>query len=399
MSIRSNSPAWRPRHLPAAAILLCLATPIPAQKLTFGVVAGTSATSDFESGTYHFPGGTIPDGETTSSTWTVTPGSRGLIIGPKLELKLPGNFSLEADALHRALHSTTGMTEFFSGGSHITFSPFTQTHASWEFPVLAKYRFRWPPLHPFLEAGPSMRPAGNGANVSHLGVTGGAGIEFRARNFDISPAIRFTRWNAVGGPVTAVQNQVEFLVGFARRSESGGWASGFGKRLSAGVLAGVGLGDDLQTSNNPSYFSAGQRSDSNSPIVGVLLEFALYRELSLEANGIYRPLHATDLSTVEGDLRFAVLTWEFPVMAKYRFRPFRTWRPFVELGPSFRLDGNFNGPMPSHYGVTTGAGVEARLGKLRISPAIRYTRWGQPRSPQGGGTFRNEVQALVGFAF
>jgi hypothetical protein len=41
------------------------------------------------------------------TTWTVIPGSRGLTIGPKLELKLPGNFSLEANALHRALHSTT----------------------------------------------------------------------------------------------------------------------------------------------------------------------------------------------------------------------------------------------------------------------------------------------------
>ena len=86
-------------------------------------------------------------------------------------------------------------------------------------------------------------------------------------------------------------------------------------------------------------------------------------------------------------------------MAKYKFRETRAWQPFAEFGPSFRLDGNFNGPMPSHYGVAAGAGVQARLGKLKISPAVRYTGWGKARSPQGGGTFRNEVETLVGFSF
>lgn len=50
------------------------------------------------------------------------------------------------------------------------------------------------------------------------------------------------------------------------------------------------------------------------------------------------------------------------------------------LGPSFRLDGNFNGTVPSHYGVTAGAGVEARLGRIKISSAVRYTRWGRERT-------------------
>jgi hypothetical protein len=389
--------AWA--SLSATAILLWLPIAAPAQRLTFGVVAGTSLTGDFKTGTYHFPGGTLPDGQTTSSTWTVLPFSRSLVIGPKLELALPRNFSLELDALHRALHSKQSMTEFFSGGSRIDFGPFTRTHASWEFPLLAKYRLSNSPLHPFFEAGPSLRPAGTGTNLSHWGPTAGAGIELHAHGFNISPAIRFTHWKAYPGSVpVAIQNQVEFLVGLDQRSESG-WATGFGKRLSVGILAGIGLGDDLKTATTPSPFFGGQRSDSNSPIVGALLEFAIYRSLALEANGIYRALHATDLSTMEGDVRFAVLTWEFPVMAKYKFRESRAWQPFVELGPSFRLDGNFNGPTPSHYGVAVGAGVQAHLGRLKISPAIRYTRWGEERSPQGGGTFRNEVETLIGLSF
>ena len=86
-------------------------------------------------------------------------------------------------------------------------------------------------------------------------------------------------------------------------------------------------------------------------------------------------------------------------MAKYKFRPSGAWRPMAELGPSFRLDGNQSGAAPSHYGVTAGAGVEARLGKLKISPAVRYTRWGNERSVEGGSTFRNQVESLVTFAF
>jgi hypothetical protein len=149
----------------------------------------------------------------------------------------------------------------------------------------------------------------------------------------------------------------------------------------------------------PPPFSSGERSDANSFIAGASIEVALHGRLSLEANGIYRPLHATNLGTEEGDIRFAVLTWEFPILAKYRFRTARRWQPFLEAGPSFRLDGNFNGPTPSHYGAAGGAGIEAHLGKLKIAPAIRYTRWGSDRSPQGGGVFRNEVQALVGLSF
>ncbi len=42
--------------------------------------------------------------------------------------------------------------------------------------------------------------------------------------------------------------------------------------------------------------------------------------------------------------------------------------------------------------------MEARFGKLRISPAIRYTRWGND-TPGAPSTFLNEVEALVGFAF
>jgi hypothetical protein len=386
------------RIFTALALLISCAA-MPGQTLNLGAVTGTSVTGDFQSGSYFFPGGTIPDGQTTSSIYTVLPFSRSLIIGPKLELALPGGFTVEADALHRPLNSKQQIVELFSGGSKIDLGTFTQKHADWEFPILGRYEFSVSGLRPFAEAGVSLRPAGSGTNVSHWGVTAGGGIDLRIRGFAISPALRFTRWaDQPGGVPLPIRNQVEILVG-AERPSGADWAEGFGKRISIGVLAGVGLGDDLKTSSVPPPFASGERSDANSLIAGASLEVALHGRLSLEADGIYRPLHATNLGTEAGDIRFAVLTWEFPLMAKYRFGAARRWRPFLQAGPSFRLDGNFNGPMPSHYGAAGGTGIEVHLGKLKIAPGIRYTRWGADRSPAGRGVSRNEVQALAGLAF
>ncbi len=270
--------------------------------------------------------------------------------------------------------------------------------------MLAKYRVPVRSLHPFLEAGAAFRPAGSGTLVTHLGATAGAGVETHLHSLSMSPMLRYTRWRHgfSGAAPEAIVNQVEFLVGFDPTAATSAWGGTFGRKLSIGVLAGVGLGDDLRPAQASIYPRGYERPDANSPIFGALLEFQVYRNFFVEADGIYRSLHATDLSTAEGDVRFAVLTWEFPVLAKYKVRLLHRVRPFAELGPSFRLDGNFNGPTPSHFGVTGGAGLEAALGKLKISPAIRYTRWAEERSPRNAfraATFLNEVESLVAFSF
>jgi hypothetical protein len=164
---------------------------------------------------------------------------------------------------------------------------------------------------------------------------------------------------------------VELLVGIDRSSPSNALATSFGGRFSRGLLAGVRLGDDLQTGSPTLSSLGGQRPYSNSPIAGALLQVDLHADLCLEADGIYRPLHATVFPSALGPGgHYAVLTWEFPAPAKYRFHAGHGWRPSVEVGPSFRLDGNFNGPTPSHYGITTGTGcggagleIEDRAGR------------------------------------
>ena len=54
--------------------------------------------------------------------------------------------------------------------------------------------------------------------------------------------------------------------------------------------------------------------------------------------------------------------------------------------PSIRLDGNFNCPMPSHYGVTAGAGL---VWQTEISPADAMA------SKLATGTLRNQCDPMV----
>jgi hypothetical protein len=71
--------------------------------------------------------------------------------------------------------------------------------------------------------------------------------------------------------------------------------------------------------------------------------------------------------------------------------------PFVEAGPSFRLLQDVYGA--ALYGVTAGAGAETRLGRLKIAPGVRFTRWARddPRAPTD--PLGSEVAILTGVSF
>src|SRR5689334_18795047 len=112
----------------------------------------------------------------------------------------------------------------------------------------------------------------------------------------------------------------------------------------------------------------GSSSAHKDYIVGPMVEFGLASQLSVEINALYRPLNFTDAIAQPGEafqsgVSMTVVTWEFPILAKYRLPP-RTLKPLIELGPSFRSSGNLNGTAPSVYGGTAGIGVEVPVGKL-----------------------------------
>ena len=130
-----------------------------------------------------------------------------------------------------------------------------------------------------------------------------------------------------------------------------------------------------------------------------MLEYQFPKDWSIEVDGLFHPLRfdfGTILpnGTLIGGSPSPVMTWEFPALAKYRFR-WRSWRPFLEAGPSFRTAGNLNGTNPSHYGVAAGAGAEIRLGRFRIAPEVRYIRWAEDTNSFGPLTRSDQVELLT----
>lgn len=379
-----------------AAGLMILSLEAFGQKLSIGVVGGWSLTDDYRgAGTTTVPLNT-PDFNTVVTT-VITTGLHDFVIGPKLELALPGHFSFEVDALHR--NRQWKSTSLFSppldfGYGLVSSGTYSATGSAWEVPLLVKYRlpaFRTNAFgSAFVEAGPALRPWLYLGGADRAGFTAGAGLRVHPRGLNIEPTIRYTRWGAAKPTYQSVSSnsdQLEFLIGVGGDTSSVR-PSVFGQKLSIGAVGGGGLSGDFPPKEG--YASA------RSKVVGVMLESGLSKSLSLEVDGLYRPLILS-----EGQ-RATVLTWEFPVLAKYRLSAHGT-RPFVELGPSFRTAGNLSGTNPSRYGVTSGAGVEARTRWLTVSPAFRFTRWtadpvGDMFSPHTY-TIRNRAELLVGFSF
>ena len=157
----------------------------------------------------------------TSGSYNSFSNSKNYIVGPTVELHLPLGLSAEVDALYRPLSfsaRSTSLSSFLLG----TATASTTDFSSWEFPILAKYRFAIPLVKPYVEAGPSFRTVGGqfGGSLSNSGFTIGTGIELRLARFRVGPEIRYTHWgadssNAAQLGFSSNGNQGEFLVGFS----------------------------------------------------------------------------------------------------------------------------------------------------------------------------------------
>lgn len=151
-------------------------------------------------------------------------------------------------------------------------------------------------------------------------------------------------------------------------------------------------------------------SDAGDYLVGGMVEVRLPQHLSIEADGIYRPLNFRNFTSSvrpgsapsNSAPSNTVLTWEFPVLLKGRFVRIPVLpgaEAFAEVGPSFRLASNRNDTRPSNRGATGGLGIETILGPLSVSPALRYTRWGADPAasiPYVPRTTPNQVETLIG---
>ena len=184
-------------------------------------------------------------------------------------------------------------------------------------------------------------------------------------------------------------------------------------QFAFGVKGGAPLTDFFHVVDNP---GATFRSSSTPFIVGPTIEVHFPFGFGVEFDALYRKFHYDASSNlvdavVNGK---AANAWEFPILLKYRV-PGVIVRPFLDAGfafdhwsgvsqviqtPSSLLTNtNVSG---TNKGVVLGAGLEFNLHLVRVSPEIRYTRWGATNLADFGGVLRsnkNQAEVLIGLTF
>jgi opacity protein-like surface antigen len=194
-----------------------------------------------------------------------------------------------------------------------------------------------------------------------------------------------------------------------------------GERVSFGVKGGVPITDAFHVAqgNNAAYFTNTKRY-----LVGPTVELHLPVRFSVEADALYKRLgYQYEASGPAVYSKTVANSWEFPLLAKFEILPGPV-RPFINGGVSLRhLSGirqirqtissatlnqveinnavEFN--KRNDIGFAFGFGVAFKLGPIRISPELRYTRWNGEnlRDPINAllRTNRNQGDFLMGFTF
>jgi len=172
-----------------------------------------------------------------SQNFTASTTTNRYVVGVTGELRLPFGLGVEADVLYR--HFSFGSSGLVPGTGGVSVTQDT-TSGAWEFPLLAKYRFKGKFFRPFLDAGVSWdklsgltqtvtKTIGNVAGTTTAnpfsasndvtrGFVMGGGVDVKVLLIHISPEVRFTRWGAkhfidTTGLLNSNQTQAEFLVG------------------------------------------------------------------------------------------------------------------------------------------------------------------------------------------
>jgi hypothetical protein len=222
------------RAVRPALLALACASPALCQGLHFGVKAGVPITQYFETGE---TGG--PQGGASYSAAT-----RRYTVGVSGEWRL-ARFGFEIDALYHRMGYVGIVNSVDSASGNFSRSAIDVKGNSWDFPVLAKYRFGRA-MRPYVAAGGVVRYVGpvrgrgeetvgslvTGTSTTspldtgepselrkrfYPGLAAAAGLELRAGRFRVLPEFRYTRWTAnispPGGLLRFASNQVEFLAG------------------------------------------------------------------------------------------------------------------------------------------------------------------------------------------
>lgn len=384
-------------------ICVCISAALPVwpQRISFGIVGGTNVTNSFPPFESRYPGDATGNPPTLFQHLT---GPRAFIFGAMVEGRMGRNFSVELNVLHRPMKAAVVYTEFLPDGSTRSSREELTAVRAWEFPLMLKYTFPGSKfsgrLRPFIEAGPAFRTQedASGSEPSQYGLSAGAGLAYHWRRLKVAPTLRYTRWarESVYPRYATKPDQLEFLTSVAYETDSGSRRVG-SRLLEIGALAGYPASPGFP--DMP--FMVRPIRERTRYLVGISTQANLTSRIAVEIDGIYKPLRSGEGAS--DPWRFMVITWQFPVLAKYRLTTSK-WAPVVEGGPSFRLAGNLNGYNPSHYGITMGAGAETRTHGMHLSPTVRYTRWAVDVSPYSGRptsqrTSQNAVELVFGISF
>lgn len=181
--------------------------------------------------------------------------------------------------------------------------------------------------------------------------------------------------------------------------------------VSFGVRGGLPFTNFFSAVSNP-----GETFESSSTqfILGPTVELHLPAGFGVEVDALYRHFHYSGTATLVDVLTASSASnaWEFPLLLKYRL-PGAFVRPYLDAGAAFdhwsgtkQLTGlvglTNSSTSGADAGFVAGAGIELHLPFVKLSPEIRYTRWGSVNISDLSNVLRsnpNQAEFLVGLTF
>jgi hypothetical protein len=176
--------------------------------------------------------------------------------------------------------------------------------------------------------------------------------------------------------------------------------------FSVGVKGGVPLSDAFSNHTTHGVDTLTHSfTDSKNYVIGPFAELNLPFGFAVEADALYRPLDVTAEFTLAPQpttrSAFNISSWEFPILGKYHFLHTPVIKPYVEAGPIFRAAGS-KASYLSNAGFAIGGGIDVQVSRVRITPELRYARWGSDATILGFVTYPsnlNQTEFLLGLSF
>lgn len=195
-------------------------------------------------------------------------------------------------------------------------------------------------------------------------------------------------------------------------------AAALAQPLDVGIKGGVPVSEG---SFQIPYSKGGGRTTLNRYTVGPTAEFGLPLGLTFEADLLYKHSHSA------GAARFGLYpiyyavqqanSWELPLLAKYRFLR-GPISPYVVAGPSLHWvrahivtrtttlgatgETTTSAATSQNYyqtGLSAGGGVGVKIGRIRLSPELRYTHWSGNELDLNPFPSEHHADVLLGITF